>query len=83
MVAVTVVSLSLLLGRGVPAAGVDPLLSVSVLLVAVSAGLVLARALGPLVSPLAGIASRGRSLGAALALSRLARGGGRACRSPA
>ncbi len=78
VIAVTVVSLSLLLGRGVPAAGVDPLLSLSVLLVAVSAGLVLARVLGPLVSPLAGIASRGRSLGAALALSRLARGGGRA-----
>ncbi len=78
VVAVALVSLSLLLGRGVPAAGVDPLLSLSVLLVAVSAGLVLARVLGPLVSPLAGVASRGRSLGVALALSRLARGGGRA-----
>ncbi|WP_150957974.1 hypothetical protein [Microbacterium testaceum] len=78
VVAVAVVALALLLGRGVPSTGVDPLLSLSVLLVAASAGLVLARALGPLSSPLARTLARTPSLGPSLALSRMARGGGRA-----
>lgn len=77
VLAAAAVAVSLLLVRGLPDTGVDPLLSAVVPLVGFSAGLVLARVFGWGLAPVARVLARGSRVGAGLAVARLARGSGR------
>ena len=77
MLALTLVAFALLVSRGLPPAGVDPLLSGVVVLAAVTAGLILARLLGWGLAPALRASHRRAGVAGVLAVARIARGSGR------